>query len=59
MREYVMNVKALEVCLALQDEQFEKVLRYSEELREQGSLSSKIRRRVSTAEIAAYRVCFY
>ena len=57
MKEYILNVKALELCLALHEEQYERVLHYAEELREQQpKLSSKIRRRTATAEVTAYRV---
>lgn len=51
-----MNVRALDICLALHDEQYEKVLAYAEEFRKGEAVSSKIRRRISSAEITAYQV---
>jgi hypothetical protein len=56
MKEYIMNVRALEICLALHEEQYEKVLAYAEEFKKGEAVSSKIRRRISSAEITAYQV---
>ena len=49
MREYVMNVRALDVCFHLYLEKYDKVLDMVEELREEEFLSSKIRRRISSS----------
>lgn len=49
MREYVMNVRALDVCFHLYLEKYDKVLTLVDELREEEFLSSKIRRRISSS----------
>jgi len=56
MKEYILNVKALEICLAIHDEQYEKVLQFADELKKEEALSSKIRKRLCFAEIAACKV---
>lgn len=56
MKEYILNLKALDVCLALHEEEFQRVLQLAGELAAEDHLSSKIRRRISNAEIEALKV---
>lgn len=51
-----MNLKALDVCLALHEEEFQRVLQLVGEIAAEDHLSSKIRRRISNAEIEALKV---
>lgn len=56
MKEYILNLKALDVCLALHEEEFQRVLQLVGEIAAEDHLSSKIRRRISNAEIEALKV---
>lgn len=56
MKEYILNLKALDVCLALHEEEFQRVLQLVGEIATEDHLSSKIRRRISNAEIEALKV---
>ncbi len=56
MKEYILNLKALDVCLALHEEEFQRVLQLVGEIATEDHLSNKIRRRISNAEIEALKV---
>lgn len=60
MKEYILNLKALDACLALHEEQFQRVLELVYELKKEDYLSSKIRRRIAGVEVSALRkLCKY
>lgn len=55
MKEYILNLRALDLCLALHEEQYQRVLELASDLKKENQLSSKIRRRVAGAVITALR----
>ena len=53
MKEYIMNVSALEISLATHEQQYEKVLQLVDNFRNYDHISSKIRRRVRQSHITS------